>query len=237
MNVLVITDNVLQYENIKLIIKTKDIKGCFFDFRHSPLNSPMEGYAELKAMDVNVQAEEIIEKYELVLSVHCFQIFPEVLVRNVRCINIHPGFNPMNRGWYPQVFAIVNRLPIGATIHEMDERLDHGPIIVRKLVNQELTDTSYSLYHKVVKAEMELFEEYFDAILNRAYVPFMPDGVSNIFFKKDFNELCEIKLNEAGCFLDFYNRLRALTHDPYVNAYFINPETQKKVYISINIDI
>ena len=40
----------------------------------------------------------IIESYQLVISVHCKQIFPKRLVENVLCINLHPGYNPFNRG-------------------------------------------------------------------------------------------------------------------------------------------
>ena len=32
---------------------------------------------------------------------------------------------------------------------------------------------------------------------------------------------------------EFINQLRALTHDDYKNAYFLDPETGKKVFVKI----
>jgi methionyl-tRNA formyltransferase len=79
----------------------------------------------------------------------------------MRCINIHPGLNPYNRGWYPQVFAINNGLPHGATIHEMDDKIDHGDIIYQKSVDIKLSDTSKTLYERVLDTEIFLFKENF----------------------------------------------------------------------------
>ena len=35
---------------------------------------------------------------------------------------------------------------------------------------------------------------------------------------------------------EFINKLRALTHGKYKNAYFRHPDTNKKIFISINIE-
>ncbi len=72
------------------------------------------------------------DKYILFISLHCKQIFPQRLTDNYRCINIHPGYNPYNRGWFPQVFSILNKNTAGVTIHEIDQELDHGPIIYQE---------------------------------------------------------------------------------------------------------
>src|SRR5690349_14011177 len=96
----------------------------------------------IKALDVNDDVGEVIKSYDLVISYHCRQLFPRKLVESVRCINIHPGLNPFNRGWYPGVFSIVNGLPAGATIHEIDEKIDHGPAIAQKNIEVLPEDTS-----------------------------------------------------------------------------------------------
>ena len=56
-----------------------------------------------------------------------------------------------------------------------------------------------------------------------------------IFLKKDFNELLELDLNEQISIGDFINRLRALTHGNYDNAYFIDSKTNKKVFIGVRL--
>jgi methionyl-tRNA formyltransferase len=97
--------------------------------------------------------KNIIQKFDIVFSIHCQKIFPTILVEEVKCINLHPGYNPENKGWYPQVFSILNGKKFGATLHEMDSEIDGGPIIAQEQINIEFKDTSYTAYQKVLKLE------------------------------------------------------------------------------------
>lgn len=239
MKILVITDNTSIYENLKQIIEKRKRDKIKFVFKTSPKKSDLWEHEDFKdtahKIDVKSDCDYIIGNFKLVISMHCKQLFPEKLVKSIRCINIHPGYNPINRGWYPQTFSIVNNLPIGVTIHEMDEKLDNGPIIARKFVEKSILDTSYSLYQRILSAEIELFDQYFDTIIDNSYVLTYPENEGNIFFKRDFMKLCKFEIDETDSFINFYNRIRALTHAPFKNAYFIDPETNKKVYLEIVI--
>ena len=182
-----------------------------------------------------IQVDGLIKKYDLIFSIHCKQLFPSRLVNSVRCINIHPGYNPINRGWYPQVFAIIHDLPIGATIHEMDEKLDNGPIIARKLVPKYNIDSSEDLYNRIIEAELDLLNKNIIAIINNEYTPFEPEDQGQVFLKKDFNILCEFDLEEKASFREFLNRLRALNHGDYQNAFYWDPQLKEKVYINLEL--
>jgi methionyl-tRNA formyltransferase len=177
----------------------------------------------------------VISTYGLVLSIHCKQIFPKELVRGIRCVNIHPGLNPYNRGWFPQVFSIINGLPSGVTIHEIDEELDHGPIITQREYKIESWDTSGSAYAKIMALERELVLEWFTAIRDRKYKATPPRHEGNLNLKRDFDKLRQIDLNQQGTFGAFINRLRALTHDDFRNAYFIDT-SGVRVFVRINLD-
>lgn len=238
MNILIITDNNTIYDCLsEIFIKYKDDTYNFI-FMHSP-SSIIQKHPDLSgknlAICVDKDYEWIINNFDLVISAHCTQFFPKQLIDNVKCINIHPGYNPINRGWYPQVFSIVNNLEIGATIHEMDYKLDHGKIIDRKFVDKYVWDTSETLYKRVIEAEIELFEENFFQIISNNYVAFSPEKDYNFFSKNDFAKLCEIDITKQGSFSDFYNLLRALSHGEHKNAYFIDNETGKKVFVKIVI--
>ncbi|WP_421947825.1 dTDP-4-amino-4,6-dideoxyglucose formyltransferase [Phaeodactylibacter xiamenensis] len=241
MKVLVIIDNIIQYERVKHVFKKTNLSDVSTDFYHSPIKSKIWEHPDFldqdKMLDVKNDADSIIENYDLVISIHCFQFFPAKLVNSVRCINIHPGYNPINRGWYPQVFAIIDDLPIGATIHEMDEKLDNGPIIARAFVDKYKWDTSFTIYNRVLDKEIELFQEYFEAIIMGTYEPTPPEDTGNIYRKRDFEALCEIDLNQKGDFNQFFDRLRALSHGDYKNAFFYDEETGKKVYFKLSIEI
>ena len=89
----------------------------------------------------------IIENFDVVISGHCKQLFPEKLVNGALCINIHPGLNPHNRGWFPQVFSILNGKPLGATIHVIDEEFysDGSVKTLFKINNEIVFEKEYEL--------------------------------------------------------------------------------------------
>ncbi|MAD96963.1 MAG: hypothetical protein CMB99_06510 [Flavobacteriaceae bacterium] len=242
-NILVISDNSHLCREFENLISELELEKLNWVFSISPFSNLSEFKAKLKN-EVSIRnlkehstVVEICKDFDLVFSIHCKQIFPKLMVKNIKCINVHPGYNPINRGWYPQVFAIVNELPIGATIHEIDEELDHGEIIDRKFVKKSITDTSLSLYSKVISMEIQLLKKNLLNILQNDYKTLSPDNKEgNLFLKKDFNELCKIDLSRNYQAKDFINLLRALTHGEYSNAYFVNPGNNRKVFVTIRLE-
>jgi len=175
-------------------------------------------------------------KPQLVISAHCKQLFPADMVKSFRCVNVHPGLNPYNRGWFPQVFSILNGLPTGATIHEIDEELDHGDIIIQQEVPNYKWDTSLDIYNRVQQAELEMLDRNLLKIIKGEFATETPSTEGNLNLKSDFNHLLELDLNatqEVGRTIDL---LRALTHGNYKNAFFKDPETGRKVFVKINLE-
>jgi len=234
MKILLITDNENLLNRFLNIVKEKKLN---IDYAYSYNNKYfVERYKKenwIKPIKIKENISNFISVYDIIFSLHCKQIFPEELVNNIRCINIHPGLNPYNRGWYPQVFSIINGLPIGATIHEIDNELDHGGIIVQREVNIEMWDTSLSVYNKVIDTETELLNENLEAIINNNYKVIKPDE-GNLNLNKDFINLCEIDLQDKDTFLNHINRLRALTHDKFKNAYFYD-KNGNKIYLKLEL--
>jgi methionyl-tRNA formyltransferase len=189
---------------------------------------------DLPVIDARRDIDRIIRDYGLVISIHCRQFFPASLVNAVRCVNVHPGFNPSNRGWFPQIFSLINGKPAGVTIHEMDEQLDHGPIIVQEEVQLRRWDTSGSAYRRIMLAERRLLMANFPMIRDGTYETYSP-GEGNLNTKEDFERLKRIDLNETGTFADFLNRLRALTHNEVRNAYF-DDDSGQKVFVRVILE-
>ena len=162
------------------------------------------------------------------------KIFDKKLVESTRIVNIHPGLNPYNRGMYPHIFSIVNGLPTGATIHEVDEKIDNGDIIVQKEVQMYMYEDSKELHERIMKVEMELFESNFDEIIYGTYTKTKPHTGGNINYKKDFKELCEINLWDVDTFEGHINKLRALTYGDYKNVYFYDDDGNK-IYIKVEL--
>lgn len=236
--VLLITDNdELLSRFIELVKELSLSKDYDFNYAFSPNNKALcEKYKDanwIQSLKVKDKVPSLISEYEIVISLHCKQLFPSELVKGVRCINVHPGLNPHNRGWFPQVFSIINGLPCGATIHEIDDELDHGAIICQQEVKIEQHDTSITVYNKVLDVEISLLRKNLKSILKGEYETFTTEE-GNLNLKKDFDALCMLNLNDVDTFQNHLNKLRALTHGNYSNAFFINDKGEK-VYVKIEL--
>ena len=235
MKVCVITDNSFIYEQFKIITNEKKDEYSFFYSENNKTFDSKYCYdtnfnpISLKKCDI-----EFFNQFDVYLSLHCKQLFPEVLVNNYRCINVHPGLNPYNRGWFPQVFSIINKLPVGVTVHEMDAQLDHGPIIYQEEIEVYDEDTSKDVYLRIQQLEIDLIRTHIDDLVTGSYTALRMNNEGNINFKSDFNKLCQIDMKQEGTFEEFYDLLRALTFAPYDNAFFIN-KNGEKVFVSIII--
>jgi len=215
-NVLVLCDN----DWIRVEIKK------IFDNKKFPVT--------IDPSDLYEDSWELIGEYDLIISAHCKKLFDKKLTESTRIVNIHPGLNPYNRGMYPHIFSIMNGLPTGATIHEIDEKIDNGDIIVQKEVDVNMCDDSKDLHERIMKVEMELFESNFDDIIYGNYTKKKPHIQGNINYKKDFDKLCEINLQDVDTFEGHINLLRAMTYGDYKIAYFYD-EDGNKIYIKVEL--
>lgn len=237
--VLVLSDNIWICVQFQRIISALNLPAVF-SFAYSPINKTAPATFKKSGIlanpvDVKTQTEYLISNFDVIISAHCKQVFPSRLVQNVKCINIHPGLNPYNRGWFPQVFSILNKMPLGATIHEIDEELDHGPIICQQEVPLYIWDTSLTAYERVQMAEVELLEKWLPNIISGNYNTYIPKTEGNINLKKDFNTLLAIDMDQFQRVGQTIDLLRALTHGGYKNAYFTDPETGKKIFVQITL--
>lgn len=238
-SVLIVSDNEYLLMQFESLLERTEVKDCNFHFSFTESNRRINWNIlknfTLSPIDLKLGFREAISRFDLIISLHCKQIFPSELVGRVKCINVHPGLNPYNRGWYPQAFSIINKLPLGATIHEMDEMIDHGPIIARKKVEVSLWDTSLSAYNKVLIAEIELLEENLSAIIAGEYETVSPESEGNFNTRRDFQNLCALDLKKIGTFEEHIDILRALSHGEFKNAYFTDASTGKRIDVKIEL--
>lgn len=237
MRIFILTDNIFWFKEIRRILNEINITSfhIFCSPKGKFLFEKEIKNGDIKELDVNENVDFLIENFNIGFSCHCKQLFPKELVNNVRCINIHPGLNPYNRGWFPQVFSIINGLPVGVTIHEMDEKIDHGNIILQKEVDIFEFDTSKTLYDRIINEGVKLFENNINTLLSGDYSSNVMQEEGNYNCIRDYKELCQIDLDEKVTMRQAIALLRALTHPPFKNAYYLTDEG-KKIYLSINID-
>ena len=236
--VLVVSDNLKLVLHLQAQVCGNTIKDiAHFEFCYSAANKNPEMLIKQGMGAIDLSSDEVCERvishYDLVLSIHCKQIFPGTLVKAVACINFHPGFNPYNRGWYPQVFSILNQQPIGATIHLMDEMVDHGRVIAQERIEILPTDTSLSVYNRVIELEKKLISENLEVILLGRYEACVPSSDGNYNSIQDFQRVCRLDMSSMGTLREHINLLRALSHGDFKNAYFV--EGERKIYVSVNL--
>ena len=82
-----------------------------------------------------------------------------------RIINLHAAYLPWARGIGTTLFATMLRYPFGVSVHFINEGLDTGKLIARKLVHPGPNDTLRTFYSKLLTATEELFFENFPKIV------------------------------------------------------------------------
>jgi methionyl-tRNA formyltransferase len=236
--ILIISDTKSVLDRLMPFFDQKKGGHAALDIRFSPGNEILEReYRDndaIRSLDMRTSWKQVAADYDIVFSVHSKQIFPAELVEAVRCVNVHPGYNPYNRGYYPQVFSLLNKMPIGCTIHLMDSKIDHGPVLVQEKIQAQAWDTSLSLYQRIVDAEITLFTAHFDDIVSGRLQGKAAEENGNLNLKKDFDALRTIDLKAPTTFGAAIDRFRALTHGEYKNCYFID-ETGRKIYLRIEL--
>ena len=77
-----------------------------------------------------------------------------------KIINIHPALLPSFKGTHGIKDALDYGVKvIGATVHFVDEHLDHGPIILQSAVDVKDDDTEETLLERVHKEEHKIYPE------------------------------------------------------------------------------
>lgn len=106
---------------------------------------------------------------DLIISVACSQVFKKELldIPKKTYINYHTSLLPKYRGRQPLFWALLNKeKQVGISIHEIDEKLDNGPIIVQRKVIIDNKDTLHSLYLKTIKIGPKLLLDAINKIGN-----------------------------------------------------------------------
>ena len=110
---------------------------------------------------------------DLVVLAGYLVIIPEILIKHYpnKIINVHPSLIPAHCGMgyyglkvHESVLATGNKVT-GATVHFVDEKADHGPIIMQKAVAVVEGDTPETLQKRVMEqAEWMILPKVIDMI-------------------------------------------------------------------------
>jgi len=126
---------------------------------------------DLTAFEVNAN-EVDFDTAEIGLSVHYPRLIKQPLLSRYRKMyNLHPGYLPWGRGYYPVFWALWENAPAGATLHEITLELDEGAIVEQVQVQYSDHDTGYTLFTRVREAEKQIFNTYIPQLLRGEELP------------------------------------------------------------------
>lgn len=96
----------------------------------------------------------VLAGYMRILSGHFIKEYEN------RIVNIHPSLLPAFKGTHGVRDALEYGAKVtGPTVHFVDEKLDHGPIILQKAIDVKDDDTEESLLERVHKEEHRIYPE------------------------------------------------------------------------------
>jgi methionyl-tRNA formyltransferase len=147
-------------------------------------------------------------------SVHYPRVIkPHLIERYRRLYNLHPGYLPWGRGFYPVFWALWEGTPAGATLHEISAGVDEGPVVAQERVEYDDSDTGGSLHARVREAEQRLFLAHWPRIVRGEEVPARPQpaGAGSHHFKREFFALKERAAVEQMTGADLLRLARCLT--------------------------
>lgn len=123
-----------------------------------------EAYDE--ALIERLRAHEV----DLVCLAGFMRLLSPVFVRAFpgRILNVHPSLLPAFPGLHAQRQALEHGVKVtGATVHLVDEELDHGPILLQRAVPVLEGDDEESLSARILEQEHQIYPEAIALVLDR----------------------------------------------------------------------
>ena len=159
---------------IAVVISNKPEAAGLETARQLGLNAvslPSKGL-EREAYDQLVSAELRANQVDLVCLAGYMRLLSAGFVREfaLRILNIHPSLLPAFSGLdaQHQAFDYGSRIS-GCTVHFVDEKLDHGPILLQEAVPVESGDTAEALSARILAAEHRLYSQAIGIVLDGRY--------------------------------------------------------------------
>jgi methionyl-tRNA formyltransferase len=148
----------------------------------------------------------VLNDIDFILSVQYHLILKRnhIDVAKDLAVNLHMAPLPEYRGCNQFSFAIYNKNKIfGTTLHRLETGIDNGAIIAEKRFEILPSDDVESLYTKTFDYSISLFKSEIGKIIKGEYSlteqdTFIGERDTNIYYRKDINELKKINLNDSS---------------------------------------
>ena len=190
---------------------------------------------------------DLLQKADWFLLLSWKHIIPENLLSlpKFAVVNLHYSLLPCYRGVYPVNWAIVSgEKKTGFTYHFVKKEIDDGEIFRQVEVPVRLSDTARTLQSRIDDEVVLHFDEFLDQLMTSGFrgrsvaAKKNQDTDNKYYSRENFDRACLIDLEKNYHGADFFNLLRGLTFfEDSRNAYVIDRDSGKKIYVSINLRV
>ncbi len=121
-----------------------------------------KNFPDRESFDKEVAAHLRRAKIDFIVLAGFMRILSGYFIREYphKILNIHPALLPAFRGAHAIKDAFEYGVKItGVTVHFVDEKVDHGPIVLQQEVRVSPSDTLKTLEKKIHKAEHRLYPQ------------------------------------------------------------------------------
>lgn len=133
---------------------------------------PHQPYPTRESHDLAIEKELRARQVEVICLAGYDRILSPPLVRAFRghILNVHPSLLPAFPGRNAQHQAWQHGVAVsGATVHVVDEQLDHGPILMQESVPVFPSDTTESLAARILEVEHRIYPAAVRRFLDNAF--------------------------------------------------------------------
>ena len=134
-------------------------------------------YKELKTINCEDALNLVSsEKIDLIVNARTRYIYKSniLMAPRLRCINVHHGILPEQRGTMCDLWALSEGRPAGFTIHQMNHKIDDGGIVRSNVV--PIKEKNYQKYLKAsAQLEAKVLAEVLDSIAKSDRIEVQPN--------------------------------------------------------------
>jgi len=135
-------------------------------------------------------------------------------------INTHNSLLPHNRGKHPHFWAIIENLPYGVTLHQVDGGIDTGKIVAQRQIKYGWEDNSGTIYEKSLLEMISLFEDVYPALREDGIIGVEQGDYGSFHWGRELDDASRIDLDRMYSARELINIIRARTTDTDFPASF-----------------
>ncbi len=183
-------------------------------------------YLQLKSLKTPDVLEKILSYSENGFDLFIVASYGKIIPQNIldlpkfKTLNVHPSLLPKLRGPSPLQFSILEENETGVTIIQLDNEVDHGPILAQKKVSIEWPPYFEDLEKHCGKVGGEMLAEVIPEWIQGKIKTVEQDHANATFCKKIEKSDGEIKLEDSS--EKNLRKIRAFSVWP--SAYFFDNE-------------